>query len=160
MKVTTEQGLRDIYYHPAAGYQSAERLYQKAREEGISVSRKMVREWLKTQDTYTRYKPVVRQYKFQKTFVKDLADQIQMDLVDMGKYKNKNKGYYWILTAVEILSRYASTIPVYRKDSKNMKKAVDLLYYWISLRQGLVSTRMSLSLTRGTSSITWASGTS
>ena len=30
-----------------------------------------------------------------------------MDLVDMGSYKNKNKGYYWILTAIEILSRYA-----------------------------------------------------
>ena len=87
----------------------------------------MVREWLKTQDTYTRYKPIVRKHKFQKTFVKDLAEQIQLDLVDMGKYKNKNKGYYWILTAVEILSRYAFTIPMYRKDSKNMTKAVELL---------------------------------
>ncbi len=37
----------------------------------------------------------------------------------------QNKGYYWILTAVEILSRYAFTIPVYRKDTKNMTKAVD-----------------------------------
>ncbi len=65
----------------------------------------------------------MRKHKFQRTFVKDLADQIQMDLVDMGKYKNQNKGYYWILTAVEILSRYAFTIPVYRKDTKNMTKA-------------------------------------
>ena len=62
----------------------------------------MVREWLKTQDTYTRYKPIVRKHKFQKTFVKDLAEQIQLDPVDMGKYKNKNNGYYWILMAVEI----------------------------------------------------------
>ena len=59
--------------------------------------------------------------------MKDLADQIQMDLVDMGKYKYQNKGYYWILTAVEILSRYAFTIPVYRKDTKNMTKAVGYL---------------------------------
>ena len=43
----------------------------------------------------------------------------------MGKCKNKNKGYCWILTAVEILSRYAFTIPVYRKYSKNMTKAVE-----------------------------------
>ena len=47
-----------------------------------------------------------------------------MDLVDTRKYKDQNKGYYWILTAVEILSRYAFTIPVYRKDTKNMTKAV------------------------------------
>ena len=49
---------------------------------------------------------------------------MQMDFVDMGKYANKNKGYRWILTAVEILSRYAFAIPVYRKDVKNMTEAV------------------------------------
>ncbi len=88
-----EQKLRDIYYDPSTGFQSAERLYQKAKDDGLSVSRRVVKEWLKTQDTYTRHKPIVRKHKFQRTFVKDLADQIQMDLVDMGKYKNQNKGY-------------------------------------------------------------------
>ena len=38
-----------------------------------------------------------------------------MDLVDMGSYTNKNKGYYWILTAIEILSRYAFAIPAYKE---------------------------------------------
>ena len=126
-EILAEQGLRDIYYDPSEGYQSAERLYQKAKEKGLSVSRKMVREWLRTQDTCTRYKPTVRKHKYLKTFVKNLADQAQLDLVDMGMYGNKNKVYRWILTAVEILSRYAFTIPVYRKDTKNMTKAVDLL---------------------------------
>ena len=46
-----------------------------------------------------------------------------MDLVDMGNYKNQNKGYYRILTAVEILSRYAFPIPVYRKGSYRVIKA-------------------------------------
>lgn len=122
--VETEQGLRDLYYNPSTGYQSAERLYEKAVEEGLDVSRKSVKEWLKTQDTFTRYKPVVRRHKFRKTYVSGLGEQIQMDLVDMGKYKYKNKGYYWILTAIEILSRFAFAIPVYRKDTKNMTKAV------------------------------------
>ncbi len=82
-----EQKLRDIYYDPGTGFQSAERLYQKVKDDGLDVSRRIVKEWLKTQDTYTRHKPIVRKHKFQRTFVKDLADQIQMDLVDMGKYK-------------------------------------------------------------------------
>ena len=47
-----------------------------------------------------------------------------MDLVDMKKYNKENKGYYWILTGIEILSRYAFAIPVYRKDKENMTKAV------------------------------------
>ena len=126
-EILAQQELRNIYYDPSVGYQSAERLYRKAKGKGLSVSRRMVREWLKTQDTYTRYKPIVRKHKFLKTFVKYLADQVQLDLVDMGKYGSKNKGYRWILTAAEILSRYAFTIPVYRKHTKNMTKAVDLL---------------------------------
>ena len=118
-----EQGLRDIYYDPSKGYQTAEKLYQKAKADGVKVNRRLVKEWLETQDTYTRFKPVIRKHKFIKTFVKGLADQIQMDLVDMRKYASKNKGYRWM----EILSRYAFTVPVYRKDTKNMTKAVDLL---------------------------------
>ena len=31
----------------------------------------------------------------------------------MDKYKNYNKGYYWILISVEILSRYAFAIEIY-----------------------------------------------
>ena len=86
-----------------------------------------MRDWLKTQDMYTRYKPITRKHKYRKTYVRDLADQVQLDLVDMGKYRTKNKGYRWILTGVEILSRYTFAIPVYRKDGENMTKAVDLL---------------------------------
>ena len=36
-----EQELRDIYYNPSTGYQSIERLYQKAKESGLKVSRKL-----------------------------------------------------------------------------------------------------------------------
>ena len=48
----------------------------------------------------------------------------------MGKYKNQNNSYYWILTAIEIISRYAFAI-VYRNNTTNMTKAVsDLLKHF------------------------------
>ena len=47
-KVVIEQELRDIYYNPETGYQSVERLYQKGKEKGLNVSRKIVKDWLKT----------------------------------------------------------------------------------------------------------------
>ncbi len=59
-KFNTEQQLRDIYYEPVRGFQSKEKLYQKAKEQGRTVSRKPVGEWLKSQDVYTQYKPIVR----------------------------------------------------------------------------------------------------
>ena len=82
-----EQGLRDIYYTPKTGYRSAEKLYQKAKEDGLKVSRKLVKECLITQDTYTRFKPVIRKHKFQKTFVKNLADQMPFAFGGYGKIR-------------------------------------------------------------------------
>ena len=66
-EIVNEQALRDIYYDPSEGYQSAEKLYQKAKSNGLVISRKVVKEWLKTQDTYTRYKPVAKKHKYLKT---------------------------------------------------------------------------------------------
>ena len=34
--------------------------------------------------------------------IQKIADQIQIDLVDMEKYKCHNNGYSWILTTVKI----------------------------------------------------------
>ena len=42
MDIELEQGLRDIYYNPKTGYQSAERLYQKPLDKGIPVTRNQV----------------------------------------------------------------------------------------------------------------------
>ena len=112
-KFNTEQQLRDIYYDPMTGFQSKERLYQRAKQKGLPVSRKSVGEWLKSQDVYTCYKCIVGKLPaYRKTWVRNLADQIQMDLVDTQKYSKENGGNRWILTSIEILSRYAFAIPV------------------------------------------------
>jgi hypothetical protein len=64
------------------------KLYQKAKEEGVpDVSRKNVREWLQTQNTYIIHKPSRKHYKTQRTYVDGLAQQIQMDLVDMSRIR-------------------------------------------------------------------------
>ena len=54
----------------------------------------------------------------------------------MRKYSRQNKGYFWILTAVEILSRLTFTIPLHRKDTQNMTKAVDELLKQFKVRFG------------------------
>ena len=96
-KILAEQELRDIYYDASAGYQSAERLYQKAKERSLGVSRRAVRDWLKNPRHLHEIQTYRQETQVSKDLVKDLADQVQLDLVDMGKYGSKNKGYRWIL---------------------------------------------------------------
>ena len=122
--IMKEQGLRDIYYNPKSGFQTPEKLYLRAISDGLEVTRSQVKKWINEQDTYTRYRQVFRRHKFRQTYVQTLGEQLQMDLVDMTKYDDKNKGYRWILTSIEILSRYAFTVPVHRKNAATMKDAV------------------------------------
>jgi hypothetical protein len=76
-------------------------------------------------NTYIIHKPSRKHYKTQRTYVDGLAQQIQMDLVDMSKFSHKNKGNRWILTVIEVLSRYAFAVPVWRKNTESMTKAVE-----------------------------------
>ena len=139
-KVTTEQVLRGTYYNPKTGYQSQEKLYQTARKNSLKVSRRKIAEWFRQQDTYTIHKPRQPVTKYQITYVKDLADQAQMDLVDLGNLRWHNKGYYWILTAIELLSRHAFAVPVYHKSTEHSKKP--LTKCWVNLKSVLVSILM------------------
>ena len=86
-----EQELRDLYHNPASGYRSIESLYQRAKDGGLNVSRKQVRNFLKTQDTYTRTfpkgRPGLGKRTYRITLVGDLGQQLQMDLVDMTEKK-------------------------------------------------------------------------
>ena len=72
-----EQGLRDIYYNPKTGYQSSERSYKEALEDGLNVNRKLVKEWLKSQDTCTRYKPVVRNISLERHMLITLMNKLK-----------------------------------------------------------------------------------
>jgi hypothetical protein len=55
--------LKDTYYgdNSSAAFAGARRLIEKARER--NVSRKIIKEWLTSQDAYTQHKPIIRKFK-------------------------------------------------------------------------------------------------
>ena len=55
-----------------------------------------------------------------KTFVGKIAEQIQIDLIDMRKYNKHNEGYNWIITMIDIFSTYAFTIAVKSKSGRDV----------------------------------------
>ena len=125
------QELRELYHNPAVGYRGAEHLYKTAKEEGLDVSRTEVRNFLRTQDTYTRNFPKgQKRKKFKPTIVGSLRQQLQMDLVDItDSRKANNDGNRYTLTSIEILSRYAFTAYQKRKSGEDtlvsVKKVLD-----------------------------------
>lgn len=122
--------LKEIYYNPShsGSYGGIERLYRAAKSSGlVGITRKDVQDFLKTQLTYSIHKPARKKYSRNKTIVKGIDDQWQVDLVEMIQYAKINNGYRYILIAIDCFSRYAWAIPVKRKDAISIAQAIDEL---------------------------------
>ena len=78
----------------------------------------VVREWLQTQDAYTLHKPTRRSFHRRQVVVYGIDDQWQADLVDLGKLASYNKGFKYLLTCIDVLSRYAHFFTTYNDETK------------------------------------------
>jgi transposase InsO family protein len=110
-----------VYYDPSKpeGYAGAERLKKKFPKEEKSVTK-----WLATQASYTLHKPIKRKFPTRKYKTSGPNDLWQMDLMEMIPYASINKSYKYILTCIDVFSRFARAVPVKSKDAINVSAAI------------------------------------
>ena len=94
----------------------------------IDSSKKDAHKWLTSQLTYQIHKPVKLKYPTRKYSLRGVDVQFQADLVDMSKYANENKGYKWMLTCMDLFSRYAWAIPIKTKSADNVLAAIKQVF--------------------------------
>ena len=114
------QRLQEIYYNPKhpAGFSRAEILAKAS-----NVSKQRVEKWLKSQPTHTLHRPARKHYPTRQYIVHSIDEQWQTDLCDMQQLSRYNRGYKYILTVIDILSRYAWARPLKTKQGKEVTKA-------------------------------------
>lgn len=114
--------LNNIYYEAGdpGSFGGVNALYKRAQELGIPVDRKFVTEYLSYQLPYSLHKPARLNFVRNHTYVGHIDQQWQADLADMQKLASDNDGYRYILTVIDVLSRYAWAVPVKSKSSKDM----------------------------------------
>ena len=99
-------------------------VYRAVKQEGKSkISRKQVQDWLSQQDVYTLHKPAQRHYKRSRVIVSGINAQFQADLVDVKRLSRYNKGYKYLLTCIDIFSKYAWVVPLKTKQGQELVKA-------------------------------------
>ena len=125
-----EAKLRRIYTSPdeVGSFGGVEQLYERARLEGLSVTRKQVAEFLKSVDAYTLHKPARKRFVRNKTVVRGIDQQWQADLADMQELRKYNNGYGYILTVIDCFSKYAWAIPIKTKSAQDMVQAFKALW--------------------------------
>ena len=75
------------------------------------------------QDVYTLHKPARRRYKRSRVIVSGRNAQFQADLADVQDLSRYNKGYKYLLTCIDVFSKYAWTVPLKTKTGQGLVKA-------------------------------------
>lgn len=106
--------LSKIYYNPShpSSFSGVDRLW---KEVSTLASKKDVLKWLQSQDTYTLHKPVCRRFQRNKYVVDNIDDLWQADLNDVKHIKKQNDGFNYILTVIDVFSKFAWALPIRSK---------------------------------------------
>ena len=125
---TTELGskLDNLYYNPAdpGSYGGVQRLLRRAKEVGIKdIDSSKVTKYLAKQQAYSLHKPARKRFKRNPTIVGKMDQQWQADLADMQSLSDENDGYTYILTMIDIFSKYAWVMPVKSKSAPSIVQA-------------------------------------
>lgn len=117
--------LKKIYYDPnhPAGLGSVNDLAAAA-----SVPLQKTKQWLKQQDTYTLHRVARKTYPTRKYYVNNIDEQWQMDLADMIQVERYNHGFRYILTCIDVLSRFAWARPIKKKTGREVADAIEDIF--------------------------------
>ena len=92
------------------------------------VKRKTVKKWLESQDTYTIHKPIKRKFRRRKVITGGINHQFQADLVDLQNIKRVNDNTAYLLTCIDVFSKYAYVIPLKTKTGKALVAAFKRIF--------------------------------
>ena len=101
--------LKSIYTdlrHPAS-FSSPYTLFRAAKQKNPNILYKDVESWLETQPVYTKYRRIKVKYPHCKVLSRGLRYQYQANLVDYSALKRDNRSFTFLLTIIDIFSRFA-----------------------------------------------------
>lgn len=117
--------LRSNYFNPSSP-SSFGGIQSLSKQTRIPISQ--TKKWLERQDTYTLHKEAKVNFPRRKTIAFHAYEIFQCDLIDMIKYAKFNKDYKYILTVIDVFSRFAFAFPLKSKHSANIINAFKKLF--------------------------------
>ena len=117
--------LKTSYFNPesSGSFGGVERLRRVT-----GANRAEVKNFLQTQDTYTLHKPVRKKFQRRRVIAGGLNHQHQIDLVDVQNFKKDNDNISYLLTGIDVFSKYAYVVPLKNKSSGTLLEVFKKLF--------------------------------
>ena len=122
--------LHSLFYDitkPSA-YTGKQNVFKAARRALSSIKRADIDRWFEDQLTHTLHRPTRVRFIRNKTVVKSIDDQWQVDLCDMQSKSRDNDGNTFILTCIDCFSKYAWAEPLKQKTADEIIKAMERIF--------------------------------
>ena len=122
--------LKAIYFNPKrpGSYGGILNLWREARQTRPKLKQSEVEAWLAKQDTYTLHKPVRYKFPRQRVLVGGIDHQWQADLADMNSVHKENPNSRYLLTCIDVFSKYAWAIPLKKKTGSAVAEALETIF--------------------------------
>jgi hypothetical protein len=108
-------------YYEEHNYLGIQKLYTLAKNI-IPITRIKVKEWIQQQKAYQLHKPINFKVRNTKSFKSLSSSTLAIDLIDMTNREINN--YKYILTCIDIFSKYTYLFPITQKKPENIEKAL------------------------------------
>ena len=92
------------------------------------VNKKEIQKWMEGEDTYTMHKPIKRKFRRRKVVVGGINQQFQADLIDLQNIKKWNNKTNYLLTCIDVFSKYAYVLPLNDKKGASITKAFKKIF--------------------------------
>lgn len=87
------------------------------------VDHNIAREWLMGENAYTLHKQSKTKFRRRRTMAKGINELWQADLVDLGLLSNENNSNRYLLTCIDVFSKYARVEPLKNKSGSSITTA-------------------------------------
>lgn len=112
--------IRQVYESGAAAFSNAARVHREARQTDQRLTRREVDEQLQTFPSYTRHCRVKRRFPTGRVISGGYMETVQADLWDLSRYSRWNKGFKYVLVAIDVFSKLSFAQPLKRKNDTPM----------------------------------------
>jgi hypothetical protein len=124
-----EKKIRKMYNDPDIGLIGVNAFHDKLVEYGVDIDLDELKRILSKEDSYTINKPAKTKFPTRKLIVYYVYEQLQADLVFMdnkqGAPAKDNDGTKYLLTVIDVLSKFAWAVPLKDKTGKSIAEAFE-----------------------------------
>eukprot|EP00732_Lithocolla_globosa_P000005 Lithocolla_globosa_v1_NODE_1_length_16663_cov_42.954359.p5 type:complete len:364 gc:universal NODE_1_length_16663_cov_42.954359:10846-9755(-) len=113
-----------VFTDPKTGFTNPKELQKHLSKQGIKLTQMEIEHALRSVDAHTLHKPLRKTFERRRVYVDGVDDQWQADLVDLSRYKKENKGYRYLLTIIDVFSKYAWVVSLKSKTGEETAKAL------------------------------------